>query len=143
MTTNENLLPGTLIEYKTAGNTPATAWLLHHVGGLTPKTIGLRVVGEADEYNKDCNRGVEFTLYVKPRGRAKVIQLPENAPTEKFVPPTNKGTKHVGLSPENVAYAEEMAGYVKPRVASSHSECSHESSKAARAACRKQRAASA
>lgn len=136
MTTNENLLPGTLIEYKTAGNTPATAWLLYHVAGLTDKSIGLRVVGEADEYNKDCNRGVEFTLYVKPRGRAKVIQLPEIDPTEKFVPPAD-----VANDTGNAVRAERRAAReATPRVAGSHADCTHEKSKAGRAACRKARA---
>jgi hypothetical protein len=98
------------------------------------------VTGEADEYNKDCNRGLEFTLYVKPRGRAKVLQLPEIDPTEKFVPPTD-----VANETGNAVRAERRAARenteAKPRVAGSHAECSHESSKAARAACRKARAA--
>lgn len=137
MTTNENLLPGTLIEYKTVGGTPATAWLKYHVAGLTDKSIGLRVVGEADEYNKNCNHGLEFTLYVKPRGRAKVLELPKIDPTEQFVPPAD-----VANDTGNAVRAERRAARenTAPRVAGSHADCTHPKSKAGRAACRKARA---
>ena len=119
MTTNANLLPGMLIEYKSASG-PATAWVLEQLGrGPTDATIAIRVKGEGPDDHP--NRDLEFTIYVRPKGRAKILE--GDIPVEKPV------------------HDAPSDGQIKtPRAAGSHAQCTHESSKAARAKCRKDRA---
>jgi len=124
MTTNANLRPGTLIEYKSA-HLVEKAWVLEQLGrGLTDATIAIRVKGETG-----INTDQEFTIYVKPKGRAKVLETPADA------------EEAVTAAADAELAADEPKREAKPRVAGSHAECSHESSKSARAACRKARAA--
>jgi len=134
MTTNANLRPGTLIEYKSA-HSVEKAWVLEQLGrGLTDATIAIRVKGETG-----INTDQEFTIYVKPKGRAKVLETPADA--EEAVTAAADAMPAGPFSGRALLNDLQSKADAKPRVAGSHAECSHESSKSARAACRKARAA--
>jgi hypothetical protein len=140
MTTNNNLRPGMLIEYKGAHQTD-TAWVLEApVPARTDGLVKIRVKGESG-----INIDSEFDIFVKATGRAKIREGAELAeqPAKKARAKKADGP-FSGAAILNAAKAATDAPVIKTaRATGSHAECSHESSKPARAACRKARAATA
>lgn len=151
MTTNANLLPGTLIEYKSA-HSNEKAWVLSEPtaeGVVSEGMVKIRVRGETG-----INTDAEFDIYVKAKGRAKILEMTtEAAEAElnrssnalraknraKKAPPVHDAGDYVN------ADGTKTDGQIgsKPRTTSSHIDCTHEITKAGRAACRKARARAA
>ena len=131
MTTNANLLPGTLIEYKSA-HSVEQAWVIAEPtteGVVTQGMVKIRVKGETG-----VNTDLEFDIYVKAKGRAKILEVIPEAAEAELNRSSNKLRRE--LRAEN-----RVAQDHTPRAVTSHADCTHEKSKAGRAACRKARAA--
>lgn len=125
MTTNEKLIPGTLIEYKSA-HSIEKAWVLEPaVPAITPGLVRIRVKGETG-----INTDLEFDLHVKARGRAKVLELPKTTVDDCL-----DALAGVNMPTPGVDDFKST-----PRATGSHANCSHPATKAGRAACRKARA---
>jgi hypothetical protein len=141
MTTNANLRPGTLIEYKSAHSTEK-AWVLDEPtaeGVVSEGMVRIRVKGETG-----INIDKEFDIHVKARGRAKILEdgpIDEAAEIEKMSPRKKRVNVQTLKSDIPVHDAGEYREPNTGRIATSHAECTHEKSKAGRAACRKARAA--
>lgn len=136
MTTNENLLPGTLIEYKSA-HSIEKAWVIAEPttdGVVSQGMVKIRVKGETG-----VNTDLEFDIWVKAKGRAKVLEMTTEAAEAELNRSSNKLRRE--LRAESRVARDHSPQLKTLRTGSSHASCTHESSKAARAACRKARAA--
>lgn len=140
-TTNANLLPGTLIEYQGA-HQKDTAWVIATPEpARTEGLVKIRVRGETG-----INTDTEFDIYVKANGRAKVLEMTTEAAEAELnrqgntIRAQRKLPVHDAGPYRDPETGEPSDGQLKTPRTSSHAQCKHESSKAARAACRKDRA---